>query len=633
MKNKNYFIMILVLLSAFLFCSTDPVSVMASEQTEETAALDEPEQIEESGAATAPEELEEPGEAAESGQAVEPDAAVESEETGEPGEAAESGQTVEPDAAVEAEETAESVAVTGLEQKNEPVPDSVSTGQSLIEWLESHKNCGGTVKLEDHLVLEGDYSFCPNGIKAPEIFVDTGPYTITVAGEIELMSDGRLIFKGQPDGRGIFYIAEKGVLSMTGIVVESSQCALWQEEGGGLVLDSSQICQISGSIHYADTPFVMYQRSGCILVEKGQTVNDVLPLQIKCTVNRQGRLYHDEPIALSWNLEGTEKQQKKRRRFKLQGSFLGAASMEPALWTVVYNDYPLTFTDVNASVRGSLYTFHGGYTVPEEELPITVMSEHSFNGKDWIMYEKTEVKNTDPGFYIAFKLEPSDMEVHSRIYIRLQGMSDGTRYFSNVLCYTADDLDDMEDIGGSRGGGTSIVNPPDQPEENKSDADSAEDTVQNENGSTDSGNIGSEPVSDPKSAAGESNDTIPDGGPLSDTAVPVQDKEPESDTEQPFSTQYSDAGIEQPSYAEAKTDCQEVIHRNESDVSENIEETVAALSIYGEDNAGFDQGNAEVLHPDSHRNRNIVIAAGFVLLSSIAGIIGFYVHSRLATNR
>ncbi|MDE7132398.1 MAG: hypothetical protein K2O65_11455, partial [Lachnospiraceae bacterium] len=250
----------------------------------------------------------------------------------------ESEQNVESAVEQEAEQSNELISETVESKQNikttsalNTTPDFVSTGPALIEWLETHKDIGGTVKLTDHIVLDVDYCFCPNGINRPTVFVDTDQYTITVTGEIELMSDNHLIFSGQPDGKSIFYVAPKGALSMMGVAVESGQCALWQEEGAGLVMED---CHISGNIHYADTPYVMYQNPVYVVVEKEHTVNDVLPTEISCTVNRQGQLSHNEPVPLSWNFDGTEEQQAERRRLQLQGFFVQAASAKPALCTV-----------------------------------------------------------------------------------------------------------------------------------------------------------------------------------------------------------------------------------------------------------------------------------------------------------
>ena len=502
---------------------------------------------------------------------------------------------------------------------------TVSSGPALMEWLEAHKNTGGTVKLTDHVVLDGEYSFCPNGINRPAVFIDTDKYTITVTGEIELLSDDHLIFSGQPDGKSVFYVAEKGMLSMEGVAVESESCALWQEEGAGLVVSD---CHISGSIHYADTPFVIYQSSVCAIVEAGQKLNDVLPTQISCSVNRQGEVRYNEWVPLSWNLEGTEKQQAERHRFELQGSFLHAASAEPVQCTVVYNDYPLTFTDVKASVISDRYTFQGGYTKPEKALPITVISEYSFDGENWLTYEETNVTNTYIGFFIAFKLEQRDRAAHPNIYIRLQWNDNGTPYFSNVLCYAADDLESVEDIGGSRGGGTSITNPPDEPQESISSApaedenppkkgnsdthpnnDKTEDlssTVQTEAGDSDSG---SGVANEDQSSSAET----PDGNTeqLSNAKLPgIVTGQIDTDIGQSLCTEIPDTNEEPLLYAQAP------------DINE---EQVLALAS--------PQVNAQTLHMDTRQNNDIVIVLGFVLLSVIAGAAGFYVHSRSGTNR
>ncbi|MBD5483938.1 MAG: hypothetical protein HDR18_00155 [Lachnospiraceae bacterium] len=527
----------------------------------------------------------------------------------------------------------------------ESTPDFVSTGPALIEWLETHKDIGGTVKLTDHVVLEEDYTYCPNGINRPTVFVDTDKYTITVAGEIELMSDNHLIFSGQPDGKSIFYVAPKGALSMMGVAVESGQCALWQEEGAGLVMED---CHISGNIHYADTPFVIYQNTVYVVVEKGQTVNDVLPTEISCTVNRQGQLSHNEPVPLSWNLEGSDDQQAERRRLQLQGSFLQAASAEPALCTVAYNDYPLTFLDVTATDDGARYTFRGGYTKPEEALPITIISEYSFDGENWIVYDETNVKDVEAGFFIGFRSEESDRTAYSNIYIRLQWNDNGTRYFSNVLCYAADNLEHVEDIGGSRGGGTSIINLPEDPQEKSGDAEADEGAGQNADRNSGSGNAKSEAASDTNQAeSGDGNggsEAANDGQPSNPGNTASTEKSPYAESrntnaEQPFRAESKTTG--QSSYAESENDTTvtdannadniESINRSDSDISEKG--AVAAISVKGEGGADLSRMKEQALRSDIRVGNAILIATGFVLLSVIAGIAGFCLHSRFGTNR
>lgn len=489
--------------------------------------------------------------------------------------------------------------------------DSVSTGAALTEWLEAHKNTGGTVKLSDHVILDGEYIFCPDGMNSPDIIVDTGQYTITVTGEIEFLSDYHLTFLGQPDGKSIFYVAEKGMLYMTGITVESGQYTFWQEEGAGLSIDG---CRIRGDIHYAKTPFVVDWDSVCIVVEKGQTLSDVLPAAINCTVNRQGEISHNEPVPVSWDLTGCEKQQEQRQRLRLQGCFVQAASAEAAVCTAAYNDYPLTFTEVRASVTGSMYIFQGWYTKPEEHLPITVASEYSFDGENWLTDEEKFVADKNASFQIIFPSEQCNTEAHPNIYIRLQWNDNGTLYFSNVLCYAAGNLECVEDIGGSRGGGTSITNPPDEPQISVGTAAlEKEEPSGNADRDNDSGNTGSETPADTNPT--ESGDGAASDGQSFNAGIPNANAEQQA---------YAEAGNtyeEQPLYAETQNAGQssfkENISHSDSGNSEKAVEAVAAISVKRENHAGI----------------TIVMSAGFVLLAAIAGIAGFCVHSRSGTKR
>lgn len=526
MKNKCKFIVTLLSAAVFLFYRVDSVVAMETEQNivSTTESETETEQIAEAEAEQQPgetaeseEELEQPPEEtawpevkpeadpeetqeleAEAGQQPGETAELETELEQQPEETAELGTELEQqpeetaeleaEAGQQPEEIAELEAELLMEFSVMPEQETVSDGEALVAWLEAHKNTGGTVKLADDLVLDGEYGFYPNGINSPDIFVDTDQYTITVTGEISFLSNGCLTFSGEPDDKGIFYVAEKGVLSLYGVSVESSQYALWQEEGAGLEVSH---CSLSGNIHYADTPFVMYYKDSlCAVVEKGQSVSDALPLSVSCTVNRQGQLSHNERIPVSWNLEGTERQQEERRRFVLQGSFVQAASAEPILCAVAYNDYPLTFTDVEATVSGDRYTFQGGFTAPGEALPFQVMTEYSFDGENWFQYEVQTASDVDADFRIDCKREQRSRAASANIYIRLQWNDNGTQYFSNVLCYSADDLKNMEDIGGSRGGGTSITNPPDEPQPSSDDITAASEGPDHEvNGDVDSENV------------------------------------------------------------------------------------------------------------------------------------------------
>lgn len=558
----------------------------------------------------------------------------ETEETGEPAALPEEEAEGTGASADLLEAEPEDIQVAMIRKESE---DTVSTGPELMDWLDSHKNTGGTVRLLDHIVLDQDYSFFPNGSNMPAVYVDTDRYTITVTAEVELSSDSQLTFSGEPEGKGIFCVAKKGMLSILGIAVESQQCALWQEEGGGLVVSS---CHVSGDVHYADTPYVMYWKEDlCAVVEKGQTVNEVLPSQISCTVNCQGRLCYGEPIPVLWNLEGSEKQQEERLRFSVQGVFLNGVSLKQPSCTVAYNDYPLTFTEVEASSNGFSYTFQGGFTAPEEALPFTVMAEYSFDGEQWILYEEQRVTNADAGFRIDCKREQYGRMARSSIYIRLQWNDNGTRYYSNVLCYLSDNLEVVEDIGGSRGGGTSITNPPDEPQQSGDiPSDSADvrqeavsDTYQTQDKESNSDQAGaSKGTSDAEPGAAEAG-VVPitaEAGVVQPTAAEagaVQPVTAEADAEPPGAAN-ADEGWENsvnadPGQAESSNKNEAQSLQAKADNMQNSSPSAVGIPQTGE------------IYPDTHRSRDIVLATGVVLLSVLAGTAAFCVHSRSGTNR
>lgn len=361
--------------------------------------------------------------------------------------------------------------------ENELQEDTVSTGPELVSWMESHIGIGGTVSLAADITLSDTWYFVPHR-RQPAIIVDTNGFSITVTGEITFLSDDRLTFYGTPDEKGVFRVAAGGLLFMEGIAIEEKAAVpaeaektaggtketggyvLVQEEGAGLVV---QNCTISGDIRYAQMPLVIYNTPVTAVASSGQEAVDVLPSVIVSQVIRNGQKYFGEEIPVTWETAGTEKAQQERRRFTVQGTFQGAASLEPPVCTVVYNDAPLTFTDVSASLSYSAYVFQGGYTKPEEKLPIHVAMEYSFDFNNWILYDTESVSDVEELFFIGIAKADWDTSANPYIYIRLRCSDDGEEIYSNVLRFAVDALSKVEDQGGNRGGGTAIVNPPKEP--------------------------------------------------------------------------------------------------------------------------------------------------------------------------
>lgn len=529
-------------------------------------------------------------------------------------------------------------------------PDTVSTADEFKAWLESHKNGGGSVKLTNDIVLKEFYFFVPNGANLPDIIVDTDTYTITAAGNISFFSDGHLIFRGKAGDGGIFRARRGGMLTLDGVIVEGSAegtdtlYAVWQEEGAGLLLGNTFTeCRVSGEIHYADMPFVTESASACVVVEKEQSAAGLLPTQIKCNVNYQGQIRYNEPTSVAWDLAGTEEHQEKRRRFQAQGFSSQAVFEVPPVCTVVYNDYPLTFTEVSAFMRDTVYYFQGDYTKPKGAFPLDVTAEYSFDNTSWIEGEKRTVTDDREGFQIYFSRDEWDKVQNPYIYIRLQGKKDDKTYFSNVLQYQADNMAVAEDLGGSRGGGTSIVNPPDEPkdedsggtssgdrkpsgnqkpsEDHKSSQDSGSGNYQDQESSDDASDTDAFSGSDSSGdqAAGQDiTQNVTDTSASPNGSVPGSADDGNAaatDTPEKPNDENNDFGVEE---ADAETSSKGTV--------EVISKELAAPAS-GEDGGDVSKHRQMTIDQRLDTTKNIAFVAGFVTLSAGAGVAGYFAHA------
>lgn len=458
-KGKRYLLLSIFLIAFSLYLSETAAAMEPDAESAETATESVPDTEIEPKAEPMPD--------------TEPDAepVAEPEPDTEPAEEPEPVAEPEPDAESETEaEPATSLMTASVsDAQPEPEPDGISSAAELAAWLQSHLYTGGRAKLTDDIVMDTSYVFVPYP-KLPPLFVETGSHTIFVRADVEFWSDGRLTFSGEGGGQGMFHVEQGSMLLLDGVTVETaddngSQYALWQEDGASLILGNTFApCLVLGNVHYSDMPFVLGVENACVVVEKGQLLDGLLPETVSCRVNYRGDVLEHEPMVVSWYTEGTGRQQAERLRFQLQGAFLQAASEVEPICTVVYNDYPLTFTRAEASALSNGYAFRGSFTRQEDALLAAVLPEYSFDGENWIREEENGAFGADIGFSFVVLGDQWDVSANPYIYIRLHGDTEEQVYYSNVLRYAAGNMDVAEDLGGSRGGGTAIVNPPGDPE-------------------------------------------------------------------------------------------------------------------------------------------------------------------------
>ena len=369
----------------------------------------------------------------------------------------------------DAEEMEEEVELLTATPSN-AVADTVFTGEELMEWLSGHKDTGGTVELADDISIS-DFYYARN-MRAEAVIIDTGEFTISVNGYVYLQATSPLTIRGAGGEQGLLRTSGTGsMLHLNGLDLKAEDgYAVFQEEGTGFILDTLENTSVAGTVHYAEQPFVWEWEPALAVVKPGETLDDkMLPAAISACINHNGtNIYPYEDVPVTWDLSGHGEDQKLRRRFAVTGEFEGMASQTAPGCTVVYDDFPLTFLEVNAvkmeGTYGDTYRLRGTFSKPEDRLPITVAQEYSFDGKNWTLYQEKTVTTLSSGFSITLFAGTEDLERYSELFIRLSWNDDGTMYYSNILGFAMDSLEVNEEPGGNRGGGTDIVDPPKKPE-------------------------------------------------------------------------------------------------------------------------------------------------------------------------
>lgn len=528
-------------------------------------------------------------------------------------------------------------------------PDTISSAAELTGWLESHKYSGGRASLTGDITMNESYVFVPYP-NMPPLSVETGKYTIFVCADAEFWSDGQLTFSGEGGERGIFHVQQGGTLLVDGVNVEttaggSTQHALWQEEGAGMILGNTYAsCRVSGDVHYAEAPLVTEAENVCVVVEKGELLDDHLPREVTCKVNARGVILEHEPVAVSWDMEGTEKQQEERLRFQAQGVLPQAADGVKPVCTVVYNDFPLTFTSVEALIRGAAYMFRGSFTRQEGALAAVVLPEYSFDGENWIGEGENGTFNADSDFCIAFPCGCWDVSSNPHIYIRLRGEAGQQVYYSNVLRYAANNMDTAEDLGGSRGGGTSIVNPPEEPVSPEKPGESGKPEESDSPGEAEKSETPGKPNEpqkpvEPKKPAGQekvnepdTQDRAPESGKPEQPAEseePVKSEEPIKSEETGGANiqDKTEPSVQAPEPAETKTGKSTVTGQPDQEEGNGAAHAQPA-EVRSEPLAQTESG-----HVEAGQTENYGLMVGIVVLSAAAGAVCFSVSKSRGTKR
>ncbi len=238
------------------------------------------------------------------------------------------------------------------------------------------------------------------------------------------------------------------------------------------------------------------------------------------------------------------------------------------------------------------------------------------------------------------------------LYLRLQCEQEGVRYFSNILGFAADNLKEAVDQGGTRGGGTSVTNPPNEPElkpgENENtgtagnNTSSGPETGENAGTAETTGNsISSGPETGENSETAETTgnnissgsetgenpgttgttENSPASGPKTEETVEA--------TGNIGTTSSSGPGAGENETAGNAEDASPSGPETEETATIETAGTVEAAGTTGNSPSPVTGASAIEAVPGSAFGRTFAIAAGFAGLSAAVGATGFCVHAGL----
>ena len=347
--------------------------------------------------------------------------------------------------------------------------DTVATSEEFILWLNSHQE--GSVKLTSDIKLD---DFIYTHLSKKPINIDTGEFSITITGEVQVETFGGITFTGTSGEDAVLRVTHGGLLYLIdhpdnldlGIIVDTlAENSIYQEEGAGLVIKGNTLAK---NVHYAKTPFIAYwaEQEDTVLASKTQTADDVLPDTLNANVILDGSSSLKD-VNVLWNLEEHSQSQLERLRFKAVASVTGYGYNSTPIYTVAYNDYPITFK--NISVRNypkGLIEFRCQFANANLEKNNLITAEYSFDGEVWQVYQD-KISGTSTNFAYMFNAGSDlhegdviwDTDKNPNIYISLY-YNDGNRNcYSNTIAFSCDNLGEEKDYGGIRGGGQVIIPP------------------------------------------------------------------------------------------------------------------------------------------------------------------------------
>lgn len=351
---------------------------------------------------------------------------------------------------------------------------SMAAPVSSLEELEEAVQSSEEILFTNDITIPAETMFYYDAIAplSKKVVIDTGEYSLIVAGVLWMDGFAEVTFKGHGGEQGVIRVLENGTAIVNAEVIPDSGYSIYQEDGAHL--ETGRLIDRE-SVHFSQYAVLgtpkSYSRNRSIvtLVQPGETVEgcflrDGLDMA-KVEVNYQGISRDEDQVPVVWDFDTPAEELEEQYRTAVWGDY--QVSGYPKVWyskrekrIVVFRTRPVVFLDVNVNViqrkfRPPYAIIFGNFTLPPYAAAITFQS--SFDGEEW--YDEDKLVSLTSGR----KSSETDNftiilpDVQSRSFRLMVEKEDGTKEYSDVVKMEDEEIKAIHDFDGNRGGGTEVL--------------------------------------------------------------------------------------------------------------------------------------------------------------------------------
>ena len=351
---------------------------------------------------------------------------------------------------------------------------STAAPVSSLEELEEAVQSSEELLFTNDITIPAETLFYYDAI-APlrkKVVIDTGEYSLIVAGELCMDGIAEVTFTGHGGEQGVIRVLENGKAIVNAAVIPDSGYSIYQEDGA--YLETGRLVDRE-SVHFSQYAVVgasdSYNRNRSIvtLVQPGEAVENCFLRdgldRMKVQINYQGISRDEDQVPVVWDFDTPAEELEDQYRTVVWGDY--QVSGYPKVWyskrekrIVVFRTRPVVFLDVDVNViqwssRPPYAVILGEFTLPP--YPASITFQCSFDGEGWYDEDKlvslTSVRRGSEIDNFTIILP----DVQSRSFRLMVENEDGTKEYSDVVKMEDGEIKPTRDIDGNRGGGTEVL--------------------------------------------------------------------------------------------------------------------------------------------------------------------------------